>query len=97
MAISINDDQYAKPNPATFQNIDIPVTDPLAITSSKAANDYVESVLMTLAGLVFILGVDGKILGMNAAAERILGYSHDEINQRVFWDALCPEIERGMF
>ncbi len=97
MAKRIKDDQYGKPGRATSKKAVSWDPNATSVPAAKMANDYVESVLMTLAGLVVILGVDGKILGLNAASERVLGYSSEDLYDKVFWEALCPEIEQGMF
>jgi two-component system sensor histidine kinase/response regulator len=55
------------------------------------AKDYAENLIRTANALVVVLDANGSIQVFNEAAERITGYSLEELKDRNWFKTLCPK------
>jgi PAS domain S-box-containing protein len=63
----------------------------LAEKNAQAARDYAENLIHTANVIVVGLDNDRKLKVFNETAERITGYTHDELQDRGWFDTLMPQ------
>lgn len=61
---------------------------PVAVVPHAAQLAALETIFSHLGLLFFTAGPDGRLAGVNAACERVLGYSQPECIDRTFWELL---------
>jgi PAS domain S-box-containing protein len=56
--------------------------------------DFVTAILETLATVLVVIDPTGRVVRMNPAAERLTGWSAEQIGSTPLWETLIPEEER---
>jgi PAS domain S-box-containing protein len=73
---------------ATFNDI---TAHRAAAEELRRAEQFSQTILDTVDGLIVVLDSQGRIAGFNAACERLAGWRKDEFGDRPFWDLLIPQ------